>query len=175
MFSTLIKKIEIKKKHSNQDKVYSAHNSTHNSTHKYTILFMTELERKILEKVDNKTYLQQSYIDDIFFIWEHGEENLRSFVETLNEIQPTIIFTAEQLQKSISFLDVTVSLTDGKIETDLHVKPTDSHQYLHSFSCNPGHCKKSIPNSKDYALTKFIVRVFFFDIHGNNLENRLSE
>ena len=55
----------------------------------------------------------------IFFIWEHGEEKLRNFVEILNEIHPTIKFTTEWSQKSINFLDVTVSLIDGQIETDL--------------------------------------------------------
>ena len=98
----------------------------------YSILFMIELEEKILEIVDNKPYLWWRYTDDIFFIWEHSEEKLRNFIETLNEIHPTIKFTAEWSQKSINFLDVTVSLIDGQIETDLYVKPTDSHQYLHS-------------------------------------------
>ena len=50
----------------------------------YIILFMAELEEKILEIVDNKSYLWWRYIDDIFFIWEHGEEKLRDFVQTLN-------------------------------------------------------------------------------------------
>ena len=64
-----------------------------------------------------------------FFIWEHEEKKLRDFVQTLNELHPTIKFTAEWSQKSINFLDVTVSLLDDQIETDVYVKPTDSHQY----------------------------------------------
>ena len=61
----------------------------------YSILFMAELEEKILEIVDNKPYIWWRYIDDIFFIWEHGEEKFRDFVQTLSEIHPTIKFTAE--------------------------------------------------------------------------------
>ena len=61
----------------------------------YSILFMAELEEKILEIVDNKLNLWWRYIDDIFFIWEHGEEKFRDFVQTLSEIHPTIKFTAE--------------------------------------------------------------------------------
>ena len=56
---------------------------------------MAELEEKILEKVDNKPDLWWRYIDDLFFIWEHGEQKLRNFVETLNEFHPTSKFTAE--------------------------------------------------------------------------------
>ena len=141
----------------------------------YSILFMAELEEKILEIVDNKPYLWWRYIDDIFFIWEHGEEKLRNFVKTLNEIHPTIKFTAEWSQKSINFLDVTVSLIDGQIETDLYVKPTDSHQYLHSSSCHPYHCKKSIPYSQALRLNRICSKNIFFDIHCNNLEKWLSE
>ena len=48
----------------------------------YSILFMADLEEKILEIVDNKPYLWWRYIDDIFFIWEHREDKLRNFVET---------------------------------------------------------------------------------------------
>ena len=94
----------------------------------YIILFMAELEEKVLEKVDNKPHLWWGYIHDIFFIWEHGEEKLRNFVETLNETHPTIKFTAECSQKSVSFLDGSVSLIDAKIQTDLYVKPADCHQ-----------------------------------------------
>ena len=47
----------------------------------------------------------------------------------------------------INFLDVTVSLHNNNIVTDLHVKSTDAHQYLLSSSCHPNHIKKSNPHS----------------------------
>ena len=56
----------------------------------YSILSMAELEEKILKAVDHKSYLWWRYTDDIFFIWEHGEEKLKSFVKTLYEIQSTM-------------------------------------------------------------------------------------
>ena len=52
---------------------------------------MAELEEKIIEIVGNKPYLWWRYIDDIFFIWEHGED----FAQNLNEMHPTIKFTAK--------------------------------------------------------------------------------
>ena len=111
----------------------------------------------------------------MFFIWEHGEEKLRNFVETLNEIHATIKFTAEWPQKSINFLDVIDSLIDGQIETDLYVKPTDSHQYLHFSSCHPYHCKKIIPYSQALRLNRICSKNNFSGIHCNNLEKWLSE
>ena len=94
-----------------------------------------------------------------FFLWEHGEEKLKEFIEHLNEKHPTIKFTAEWSQTSINFLDVTVSLIGGKINTDLYVKPTDSHQYLHSSSCHPYHCKKGIPYSQALRLNTLATEI----------------
>ena len=72
-------------------------------------------------------------------------------------------------------MDVTVSLIDGQIETDVYVKPTDSHQYLHSSSCHPYHCKKSIPYSQALRFNRICSKNNFFDIHCNNLVKWLSE
>ena len=62
-------------------------------------------------------------------------------------MHPTIKFTADWSKTSINFLDVTVSFTEGIIETDLYVKCTDSHKYLPPSSCYPFYCKKGIPYS----------------------------
>ena len=52
----------------------------------YSILFMAELEEKIPRKAEFKPYLWWKYTDDIFFLWEHGEEKLKSFVDNINKI-----------------------------------------------------------------------------------------
>ena len=57
-------------------------------------------------------------MDDIFLIWEHGEEALKSFLVKINSIQPAIKFTADWSYSSVNFLDVKVILKDGKIITD---------------------------------------------------------
>ena len=96
----------------------------------YSILFMAEVEEGFLGKVVFKPYLWWRFIDDIFFIWEHGEEQLKPFIDNINKMHPAIKLTADWSKTSINFLDVTVSVAEGVIETDLYVKPTDSHQYL---------------------------------------------
>ena len=60
----------------------------------YSILFMAELEEEILPKVEFKPYLWWSYIDDIFLLWEHEEEKLKSFIDNINKMHPTIKLTA---------------------------------------------------------------------------------
>ena len=89
-----------------------------------------------LRKAGFKPHLWWRYIDDIFFFWEHGEVKLKSFIDTINKMHPTIKVTADMSKTSIDFLDVTASIAEGIIETDLYVKSTDSHQY--SLWCKDG-------------------------------------
>ena len=40
---------------------------------------MAELQEDIIKEYDYKPYLGRRYIDDIFFVWEHGENKLKSY------------------------------------------------------------------------------------------------
>ena len=75
----------------------------------------------------------------------------------INNIHPTIKFTADWSYSSVNFLDVKVIMKDGKIITDLYVKPTDTHQYLDSSSCHPYHCKKVSLTAKLFALIESVL------------------
>ena len=65
---------------------------------------------------------------------------------------PSNQFTCDYFFTSIPFLDVNVSLHNGKIVTDLYTKPTDKHQYLVHSSCHPIHTKRAIPLTLSLAL-----------------------
>ena len=93
----------------------------------------------------------------------------------MNGKHPTVKFTAEWSQTSVNFLDVAVSLTGGKVITDLYVKPTDSHQYLHFSSCHPYHCKKGIPYSQALRINRIFSDSNSFDRRYNDLEKWLIE
>ena len=41
------------------------------------IIFMADLEERILKDIELKPRIWWRYIDDIFFIWEHGEDSLK--------------------------------------------------------------------------------------------------
>ena len=136
---------------------------------------MAELEEEILGELELKPYLWWWYIDDIFFIWKHGEEKLKEFIDALNKKHPTIKFIAEWSETQINFLDVTVYLENGKINTDLYVKPTDTHQYLHSSSCHSYHCKKGITYSQTLRLNRICSDSTYCDRRFNDLERWLLE
>ena len=90
-------------------------------------------------------------------------------------IHPTINLTADWSYSSVNLLDVKVIFNDGKIITDLYVKPTDTHRYLDSSSCHPYHCKKSNPYSQALHLTRICPNNAFFDQRYNGLEHWLPE
>ena len=90
-------------------------------------------------------------------------------------MHPTKKFTEDWSKRSINFLDVTVSIAEGIIETDLYVKPTDSHQYLLSSSCHPFYCKMGISYSQALRLNRICSKNEFFDKRCNDLVKYLLE
>ena len=75
------------------------------------------------------------YIDDIFAIWPQGEEHLITFLDGINNFHPSKKFTAEWSYTSVTFLNTKVTVDDkGRLVTDLYVKRTNTHQYLHRWA-----------------------------------------
>ena len=66
----------------------------------YANIFMGEFERLHVYPYHLQPSLWTRFIDDIFFIWPHSTEELKRFVEFLNNRHQTIKFTLEL------FLDV---------------------------------------------------------------------
>ena len=50
------------------------------------------------------------YIENIFFIWEHGEESQEKVINKLNSFHPTVKFTDEYSKETINFLNVNIRL-----------------------------------------------------------------
>ena len=81
------------------------------------------------------------YIDDCFQPWLRSAD-IKVFFDLLNDLHPDITFTMEKgvrVQDStcsvfyikLNFLDITIILhEDGRIETDIFYKETNSHFYL---------------------------------------------
>ena len=112
----------------------------------YANIFMSDFEDKFVYSYQRQPLFWGRFIDDIFFIWEHGEEELIKFIHHLNRVHKTIKFTHEYSHTKVNFLDVwAIKTSDGYIKTDLYTKPTDSNNYLHFYSAHPGHCKRGIP------------------------------
>ena len=134
----------------------------------YACIFMDELETDFLAAQPVQPWVWYRYIDDVFFIWTGSEEELSMFLERLNQFHPSIKFTHEKSRQSLAFLDVSVSVVDGKFQTDLYTKKTDCHQYIHFESCHPRHTKTSCVYSQGLRLRRLCS-------DDNAFKSRLSE
>ena len=91
--------------------------------------FMGKFEQQAIDNSLLKPFIWWRFIDDIFMIWTHGEEHIKTFIGYLNSIHPSIKFTHEysnSLHQTLPFLDVQVHLINNHIQTDFHTKPTDN-------------------------------------------------
>ena len=143
-------------------------------------LFMGMLETFILNNsaefvnsIYKRTWLR--YIDDIFLLWSGTEEELERFIVHINTLHPTIKFTTNYnfKERSVSFLDVNVTINKGKFITDLHKKDTQVCQYLLPSSCHPPHISKNIPYSLGYRLLRICSDKLTFEIRLAELKEML--
>ena len=143
----------------------------------YAIVYMGEFEENAIDGFPLKPWVWWRYIDDVFMIWEYGEETLNEFVEHLNGLDPNIKFERplKYSKVAIDFLDVTVTRVDDRLKTDLYTKPTDTHQYLEFSSCHPWHCKKSIPYSQALRLRRICSEEGDFVIRTSELKQYLYD
>ena len=70
----------------------------------YAILFMADLEEKLLAWTTERPFRWWRYIDDIFAIWDKGHEKLERFLDQINQFHHSIKFTAESSTDRVAFL-----------------------------------------------------------------------
>ena len=88
----------------------------------YAIIFMHKIETELLQKSPLQPTFFKRFIDDIFLIWPHGEEELQKFLEMINNHHKMIKFTEEHSTKEIAFLDTLVYKENGKLLTKVYHK-----------------------------------------------------
>ena len=124
----------------------------------YANIFMNDFEEKHVYTHHLQPLAWYRYIDDIFCLWQHGEEELEKFITHLNSVHETIKFTIEKSRTSVSFLDTEVHLDNNNIHTTLYVKPTDRNNYLPFDSAHPYHCKRGCLTASSYAYGEYAAR-----------------
>ena len=77
----------------------------------YANLFMDRFETKALAGFPLKPLTWKRFIDDCFMVWTHGEESLKTFIEYLNSLHPTIKFTHERATLTLTSLTQLSNLT----------------------------------------------------------------
>ena len=119
----------------------------------YANIFMATWEGEALAKSPLQPLIYLRFLDDIFIIWQHGEEAFWDFFEILNSHTHSIKLKATVSHTSIDFLDVTVFKSESfrethTLDTKVYFKPTDTHDLLHKQSYHPKHTFKGILKSQ---------------------------
>ncbi|XP_033752172.1 uncharacterized protein LOC117335980 [Pecten maximus] len=139
----------------------------------YANVFMGHLESQLLASAPIKPFSWLRFIDDIEIKWTSNRTSLDEFIDHANTFHPTIKFTAEVSTETNTFLDTSSTLLDGKINTDLYSKPTDTHQYLRPSSCHPSHTTKSIPYSQALRIRRIVSDDTVFERRCSELKSHL--
>ena len=74
------------------------------------------------------------YRGDCLALWIGPLGKLELFLMFLNSLDSNLQFAIEIGGNELCFLDLKLTLTDNKIQTTVHSKPTDSHLYLQADS-----------------------------------------
>ena len=56
---------------------------------------MSELEENLSKRFPLKPSFWLRFVDDIFLLWQHGEEILKGFIKVLNNVHSAILLPAE--------------------------------------------------------------------------------
>ena len=106
-------------------------------------IFMEYFETELLPTLTYQPPLWLRYVDDIIVFWPN-DRDFGSFFREVNQLVPSIKFTTEWEEGDcLPFLDVKVYRSSSGFTTAIYRKPTHSNQYIHYFSWQPEHVKRS--------------------------------
>eukprot|EP00061_Rhincodon_typus_P006820 g27846.t1 len=88
------------------------------------------------------------YIDDCISAALCFNGELEQFIYFTNTFHPNLKFTWTISNTTLSFLDLSLSISGIHLKTDIYFNPTDSHSYLDNTSSHPHSSKNAIPYSQ---------------------------
>eukprot|EP00061_Rhincodon_typus_P003511 g20263.t1 len=113
----------------------------------YACLFRRYVEQSLIRCYTGTIpHLFLCYIDCIGAA-SCSHEELEQFFNFTNTFHPNLKFTWTFSNTSLSFLDLSASISGNRLSTDIYFKLTESHSYLDYTSSHPLSCKNTIPYS----------------------------
>ena len=121
----------------------------------YACLFVGYLEERIASQYRGFVpQLHKRYIDVVIQVACCSHMDLENYIRFISNFHPALQFTHTTSDTELSFLDITLCITDDHISTTIYYKDTDTHTYLHHQSSHPSHCKKGLPRSQLLRLRR---------------------
>ena len=121
-----------------------------------------------------KIMLWKRFIDDVLMLFDGTQEECAEFVTWLNSIIPGVIkFKYEYSTEMVEFLDLKIFVENGRLETDLYIKPSNLQLYLDFFSNHPEPCKEGVVYGQALRVVERCSRTEDREKHLENLKNKL--
>jgi len=99
-------------------------------------LVMQDLETEVMKKLDFEFSFYYRYVDDILLLTPSDKIDI--ILNTFNNIHNRLKFTVEyEKNRSISFLDLNLSIKNKVLYIDWHKKETCSGRYLNYYLGHP--------------------------------------
>ena len=119
----------------------------------FASLFMGKLEMDFLETCDKTPLIWLRFLDDIFMVWNHKEQEFHEFISKINKFHDTIKFTFNYSNKEATFLDVNIKMKEnGKLDTSITEKATNCHKNIEISSCHPFPINRAFPTAKQNVM-----------------------
>ena len=143
-----------------------------------TILPSIEFQSVVLDDLSSCDVTERHYkrfIDDMIAATNCTEQEAAQFVQWMNTLRPELNFTYQWSNKEITFLDVTLVMEDGRIETDRHIKPTNPQLFLHYTSNHPQSVFKSIVYGQAITVKTICSKQEYVEKHMKMLHAKFVE
>ena len=124
---------------------------------------------------DSFTSNWKRFLDNCVIPWTKSSSDLEILHSILIDLHKDISFTLQFNNQEQAFLDVLVKNREGKIETDIYHKETDSKQYLLFYSCCRRHTKINIPYNLARQLRTIISEEKVLEKRMRELKSFLSK
>ena len=125
----------------------------------YACTYMGKWEKEVCDEAEKvmgkRPKWWKRFVDDVFGVWKGTKEEFLSFIRICNENEERIKVTYDICEEEAVFLDVkVVRKEEGRVKTELYVKPTDRTRYLHKNSDHPRHVKEGIAKGQARRLRR---------------------
>ena len=124
----------------------------------------------------DKVILWKRFIDDVFMLLRGSKQDCEELVNWLNSLHPGVIkFKYEFSTKLVELLDLQILIENGKIETNLFIKPSNLQLYLDYFSNHPEPCKEGLIYGQAIRILERCSKTEDRDSNLENLRLKLTQ
>ena len=148
----------------------------------YACLAMGKFEEMVFNTMsDERRFLElilfwKRFIDDILMLFKGTKAECEELVSWLNSLIPgQIKLKCNFSHENLEFLDLRVMIVNGRLETEIFVKPTNQQIFLDYKSNHPTHCKDAIVYSQALRVVQLCSQPEAAKLHLEKLSKKFED